>query len=109
MAAQNLQLAALDFVLIFEEPARRRTRNVRSVFIKRAPMARTHEQPRFLKPAHRAAEMGAIDRENLERLRVHPAHPTWNFSGVPVPRLADRVAIDGQARLAFRKFVEGPE
>src|SRR5438876_1205768 len=80
MAAQHLQLSALDFVRIFEQSAWRRTGGMRSVLIERSSMAWTHKQPRFLKPANRAAEMGAVDRKNLERFRIDPAHPAWNFS-----------------------------
>src|SRR5258708_7571450 len=48
--------------------------------------------------------MGTIDRENLERVRIDPAHPARHFGGVSVPLLADRVAINGQSSLAFWKL-----
>src|SRR5229473_1327919 len=77
---------------------------MRSIFVERAAMAWTHEQPRFLKPSNRAPEVGTIDRENLERFRIDPAHPARHFGGVSVPLLADRVGIDGQSSLAFWKL-----
>ena len=68
MAAQHHQIAALEFVLVLEQTARRRAGSAAAVFIERAAVAWTHEQPRCLKPANRAAEVSTIDRENLERL-----------------------------------------
>ena len=82
---------------------------MRSVLIKRAPVAWTHEKPGLLKPANRAAEMGTIDGENLERFRIDPAYPARHFGGVSVPRLADRVVIDGQSSLAFRELGQRAE
>jgi hypothetical protein len=58
MAAQYLQFTAVDFVLVLEKSARWWTGGMRSILIKCASMAGTHEQSRFLKPTNRAAQSG---------------------------------------------------
>src|SRR5579859_1355808 len=103
-AAPYFELSALDFVLVLEQSPRRRTRGVRSVLIERAAVTRAHEQPRFLKPSDRAAQMGAVDGENLEGFRIDPAYPAGDFGGVAVPRLAVWVAIDGYLSFALGKL-----
>src|SRR6266404_1507197 len=109
MAAQHLQFSALDFVLVLEQPTRRRTRRMRSILVKRATVAWAHEQPRFLKPTNRAPKMRAVDRENLERFCIDPADPARNFGSLPVPRFVIGVTIDRQSSLAFRELVQRPE
>ena len=82
---------------------------MRSIFIEGAPVAGAHKKARFLKPANGTPKMRAIDRENLERFRIDAAHPAWNFGGVSVPGLTDRVPINGKSSLAFRKVVQGTQ
>src|SRR5882672_5603790 len=109
MAPQHLQFAAFDFVLVFEQTARRRTRRMRSIFIERPTVARTHEQPRLLKPADRASEVSAVDREYLKCLAVNSPHPAWRLGRVPVPRFDDRIPVNGKSRLAFGKAIQCAE
>src|SRR3984893_6134581 len=109
MAAQHFQFAAVDLVLIFEQSTRRWARGMRSVLIESAPMAWTHEQSRFLKPTNRAAEVGAVDRENLELFGIDSTHPARPFGSVSVPGLGYRIAIDSQSSLAFREAIQRTE
>src|SRR5260221_2894462 len=85
-AAFHHQFAVFDFVLVFEKPARRRTGGTCAVFVISATVAWTQEEARLLEPAHRAAQVGAIDGEDLEPATVHAAHQAWNVAGLAVPR-----------------------
>src|ERR1700730_6824074 len=82
---------------------------MRSILIKCAPVARTHEQPRLLKPTNRATKVRAVDRKNLEVICVDSADPARHLGRVSVPGLADRVPIHGQSRLALGKAIQRTE
>src|SRR5262245_10470147 len=64
-------------------------------------MAGTHKQARLLEPAHRAAEMRAIDRKHLKLLTSEPPHPAGNVCRGAVPGRGERISVRGQTRLAF--------
>src|ERR1017187_2351910 len=106
VASQNLQFTVIHPVPILVQTAGRRTRGVRAIFIKGAPMTRTHEQPRFLEPANRATQMGAVDGEDLNGIRVDPADPARYLRRVTVPWLTHGVAVNGKPCLAGRELVE---
>src|SRR5579871_5513570 len=69
-------------------------------------MTGTHEQSRLREPAHRTAEVRAVDGEDLKALALHAPHPAWNLVGFAIPCIADGVRVLGQARLALGEFVE---
>src|SRR5258708_3995057 len=105
----NDYLAVLHLVLIFEEAARRRSRGSRAVFVKHAAVARTHEQPRFLEPAHRASEMRAVDGEHLEFFAFDAAHPARDVAGLAVPGLHERVFECREVRIVLGEIADGTE
>src|ERR1700723_1482702 len=107
--AQRRQLARVDpkfagfnLVFVLIERARRRSRSVPAVGVECAAVAGTHEQLGFGEPSNRAAEMSAVNREHLELIAFHAAHPAWDLCGLAVPRLLERVYVLGQSRLMFR-------
>ena len=73
-----------------------------AVGVEYAAVAWAHEQFGLGEPSHRASEMRAVDREDLELLAGHASHPAWDFGGLAVPGFLERVYILGQARLIFR-------
>ena len=57
-------------------PARRRAGGARAVGVVDAAVARAHEEAGLGEPAHRAAEVRAVDGEHLERSRRRSAAPS---------------------------------
>src|ERR1017187_9708729 len=106
VASQNLQFTVIHPVPILVQTAGRRTRGVRAIFIKGAPMTRTHEQPRFLEPANRATQMGAVDGEDLNGIRVDPADPERSLRRSPAPGFPPGFGEKGKPCLPGRKLVE---
>ncbi len=80
-----------------------------AVGIECAAVAWAHEELGFREPSDRASEMGAIDREDLERITGHPAHPARYSRGFTVPGLSVRVYILAQPGLVFRIVSQIPE
>ena len=72
-----------------------------AVGIKCAPVAWAHEQLGFREPSDRASEMGAIDREDLERITGHTAHPARDSRGFTIPGFPVGVHILAQPRLVL--------
>ena len=60
-------------------------------------------------PAHRAAEMGAVDGEDLKVVAGDAADPAGNVAGLPVPCGGDGVAEVDEAGFAFGKIAERAE
>src|ERR1043166_6055585 len=79
------QLVVLDLVLVFVKSAWRWPGSMRTVFVESTTVTRTHEQVRFLKPAHRASEMSAIDRKDLKLVAFYPPHPARNVRSLTIP------------------------
>src|SRR5579875_1472784 len=105
-AASHPQLASFDFVLVFIQPARRRSRGSRAVFVVSSAVTRTQNQSGFLEPAHRTSQMRAVDGEHLKLVARQAAHPTGNVGRLPVPWACVRVAISGKARRLLGKIFE---
>src|ERR1044071_9478074 len=72
-------------------------------------MTGTHEQVRLLKPAHGAAEMRAVDGEDLKFLALDTPHPARNICRRPVPWPRVRVAVGRKPRLTRWKAIERAE
>ena len=85
MPPRDPELAALDLVLVLEEPAWRRARGARAVGVVGAAVARAHEEARLREPAHRTAEVRAVDREDLELRRPPSSSPSTGCRAVAVP------------------------
>src|SRR5262245_9070159 len=69
-------------------------------------MTWTHEQSRLRKPAHRAAQMGAIDCKHLQLIATHAPDVTGYVRRVAIPRHGGGIPIGCQPRLADRKLIE---
>src|SRR5579862_364609 len=102
-AAADEELVALDLVFVLIQAARRRAGGVFAVGVVDPAVTRAHEQAGFGKPAHRTAEVGAIDREDLERVGAQPTHPARDAPGISVPRHGEWVLVLRQPRLPDRK------
>src|SRR5215475_12799453 len=72
-------------------------------------MTRAHEQVRLLKPAHRAAEVCAVDGEDLKLLTLNSPHPARDVCRRPVPGPRVRIAIGRKPRLTHWKAVQYAE
>ena len=71
------------------EPARRRPRGARAVGVVDAAVARAHEEARLREPAHRAAEVRAVDRRRPGTGRPSMRRTQQGiFAGLAVPRHA---------------------
>src|ERR1700754_1784842 len=66
-------------------------------------MTRTHEQMRFLKPAHRTTEMRAVDGEDLKLISLHASYPAWDIGCLSVPGSRIGVLVFREARLVLRE------
>src|SRR2546425_217252 len=88
------ELAVTDSVFVLEEAAWRRSRRARAVLVIGAAVTGTHEQPRLGKPAHRAPEVRAVHREDLELLTADMTHPAGDLRRRAVPRDPERVLVD---------------
>ena len=64
---------------------------------------------RLREPAHRAAEVGAVDGEDLKLVALHAAHPAGNVVGFSIGNASDGILELRQASLAFGKLVEFAE
>src|SRR5262245_49703352 len=101
LTAPHPELTVAHLVLVLEQAARRRPRRMGAVLVVHAAVARAHEQARLREPAHRAAEVRAVDREDLELLGLHAAHPARDLGRRPVPRDSKRIVVDGEPRLSL--------
>src|SRR5262249_23126512 len=101
--------AVLDFEVILKQSARRRSGRMRSVFIEGAAMTRAHKQVRLLKPANGAAEVRAVDCEDLKSLSFDSAHPARDIARRPIPRSRERIAIRRQPRFTGWKLFQRAE
>src|SRR5262245_34608504 len=99
LSPAHAELAVADLVLVLEQPPRRRAGSARAVLVVDAAMTRAHEQPRLREPANRAAEVRAVDREDLELVAALSPHPARDLRGGAVPRYPEGVLVDGQPRL----------
>src|ERR1700741_4972137 len=106
LASVYPKLPVLDLVFVFIESTRRWPGCMRAVFVKSAPVTRTHEQMRLLKPAHRTPKVRAIDRKDLKAFAFHPPHPAGDVGCLAVPRACVRIAKFRHARLVLRESVE---
>ena len=101
-----------------EEPARRRAGGAFAVGVIDAAVAGAHEQARLGEPLDRAAEVGAVDGQDQERVRLRlvglllvaalVADEDAGMGHHAVPRLADGVVEGHQARLAGREIRDAP-
>ena len=99
----------LNLVFIFVEPARRRAGSASAIFIIHAAVAGTHKQRGLFEPAHRTAEMRAIDREDLKLLPREPPHPTRDIRCRAIPGSGVGIAIGRQPGLIFGKIFQRTE
>src|SRR5262249_23127194 len=95
-----------NLVLVLEQRSRWRTRSPRTVFVIHAAMAGTHEEPRLSKPSDRAAEMGAVDRKDLELRALESPNPAGDVRCGPVPGHPERVRVRGEPRLALGEALQ---
>src|SRR5689334_12386752 len=102
-------MTRVDRVAVFEETALRRSRRPRSVRVVRAAVTRTHEQPRLREPANRAAQVRAVDGEDLKGVAGDVAYPARDGGGLAVPRIHDRVSIGRETRLAEGELLDRAE
>ena len=94
-----------------EQAARRRAGGAFAVGVVDAAVTGAHEQPRLREPRDRAAEVGAVDGEDQERVCLRlvglplvaalVAHEDAGMGHQAVPRLADRVVEGHQASLVL--------
>src|SRR6266404_6876393 len=103
----NSDETVFDFVRIFEQPALRRTGGTRAVAVIRAAVARAHEQTRLRKPTDGAAQVSAIDRENLELFAGDAPDPARRVYSGAVRGSHVGISKRCQPRFAFRKFGDG--
>src|SRR5215470_10882731 len=105
LAAPDPELALADLVLVLEEPARRRPRGARAVLVVDAAVTGAHEELGLREPAHGAAQMRAVDGEDLEALPVDAPHPARDLGRVAVPLHAERVLVMGEPGLSHGEAV----
>src|SRR5438094_627567 len=108
-SAAHPELTVLNLVFVLIQAARRRAGSMRAIFIKCAAMTWTHEQVRFLEPAHRTAQVRAIYCEYLKRFTILPPDPARNVCCCTIPRTREGIAIGCQPRLVFRKVFHRAE
>src|SRR5262245_247169 len=93
------ELAVPDLGVVLEEAARRRSRGPGAVLVVDAAVARAHEQLRLGEPPDRAAQVGAVDREDLESAPGDVPDPARGLRRRPVPGPVVRVLVDGEPGL----------
>ncbi len=101
LAGVDHEVVADDGVLILEEAALGWARGARSVHVVGAAVAGAHEELGLCEPAHGAAEMCAVDGEDLELIGLNVAHPAGNIGGFAVGVGPVRVAIVDQPGFSF--------
>ena len=106
LAGADHQVVSDDLVLVLEEAALGWAGGARSVGVVGAAVARAQKELRLREPADRAAEVSAVDREDLECIAGDAADPAGNFSGLAVPGGCDGIAEVDQAGLALGKVGE---
>ncbi|WP_433984897.1 hypothetical protein RBB78_11640 [Tunturiibacter empetritectus] len=72
-------------------------------------MAGAEEELGLGEPANGAAEVGAVDGEDLEGVAGDAADPAGNVAGLAVPLVGDGVAVVDEAGLAFGEVGERAE
>src|SRR5690349_6356289 len=95
------KLPVLDLVLVFVQSTRRWPGRMRTIFVESSPMTRTHEEVRFLKPAHGTPEMSAIDRKDLKLDAIRPSHLAGNVGGLTIPCVCVGITKFCDARLVL--------
>src|SRR5581483_7115 len=109
LSAADPELSVLDLVLVLVEAARRRPRRALAVLVVDAAVARAHEEAGLREPPHRAAEVGAVDREHLELPIVDAAHPARRVCRHSVPRDGEGVLVGREPGLLDGEVVEAAE
>src|SRR5262245_17412069 len=107
LATAHPEPALTNLVVVFEEATRWRPGGTRAIFVVHAAVTWAHEETRLCEPAHGAAEMRAVDREDLEPVTLDVAHPARGVGRGSVTLHAHGVPINGQARLAFGEILDG--
>src|ERR1700756_4849134 len=102
----NSDETVFDFVRIFEQPALRRTGGTRAVAVIRSAVAWAHEQTGLRKPADWAAQVRAIDRENLELIAGDAPDPARRVYCLAIRRSHVGISKCRQPRLPFRKLAD---
>jgi hypothetical protein len=102
-------LSILGLVTVLKESARRRPRGGGTVGIINSPVARTHEEIGLREPAHGTAEVGTIDREDLEILPVQVSNPARNIRCLAIPGRGMGISKRSQPGLVDRKLLQPAE
>src|SRR5437867_7367826 len=76
LTSSHPELAFANLVVVFEKATRRRPRGARAIFVVDPAVTRAHEQTRLREPAHWAAEVRAVDREDLEPVTLRSEEHT---------------------------------
>src|SRR5262249_17918584 len=98
------ELLPLEAPRILEQPTLGRTRRTRAIRVVGAAVAGAHEEVRLGEPAHRTAEVGTVDGEDLEPVLVDAPDPAGEIGGRPVVRPPRRVPERRQPGLADREL-----
>ena len=96
-------------IAVFEEAALGRAGGAAAVFVVGAAVAGAQEELRLREPADGAAEVGAVDGEDLELPVGDAAHPAGDLRGVAVVEAGDRAAEVGEASFADGEVVDAAE
>src|SRR5262245_48519980 len=103
------ELPVADLVFVLEQCPGWWPGRAGAVLVVHAAVAGAHEQSGLREPADGAAEMRAVDREDLKPLVVDSPHPAWDIGGGPVPGDPERVFERRQPRLALGKALDEPQ
>src|SRR5262249_41107103 len=106
LAGLNCDQTVLNLIGIFEQTTLRRPRGARAIAIVRAAVAWTHEQTRLWEPADGAAEMRAVDCENLKLLAGDTPHPAGGVHGLAVGWHHVGILKCSQPGFTLRKFTD---
>ena len=101
--------AVRDLVLVLEEAALGRAGGAGTVGVVGAAVAGAQEEFGLREPADGAAEVSAVDGEDLEGVAGDAADPAGNVAGLAVPCGRDGIAVVDEPRLAFGKVGEWAE
>jgi hypothetical protein len=72
-------------------------------------MARAKKEVRLRKPAHRAAQVRAVDGENLELAVIDVSDPTGSFGGFTGPGIDIRIAVRSETSLPRWELFDGAQ
>ena len=79
-AGLDEQFSILNFVVVLEQSALRRSGGARAVLVIGAAVAGTHEEVRLREPANRTSQVRAVDGEDLESLVVNISDPACDVA-----------------------------